>query len=350
MYNSTKINHGKYSIVTYLQRAFGLCSPKEFHLFRKQYFPQINCILSFLMLLDYYVCLMRYGAIVSDYFEYEFWKKRHCVRKEYVTMLFSRKIQNKYNHGNLEVFIDKLMFNERYKDLRTITSFDFHDSYENFLTFINKCGGKIIMKPLMGASGMGIFKPDVSNDEKIKNLYEKAKAKGNYFAEQLFVQTGSLYNVNPTSVNTVRIFSLFDGNDVYLMAAGVRIGGGIDVVDNLHAGGMVAEIDIETGKVLGPAYNLYGSRFIRHPKTKAFIPGLVIPNWNKVLEMVKEAALLTPNIGHAAWDIAVSDTEICFIEANEQGNFNLIQCCSQRGCKTMYENAMNGNTEGLFKL
>lgn len=46
----------------------------------------------------------------------------------------------------------------------------------------------------------------------------------------------------------------------------------------------------------------------------------------------------------------MSETDVTLIEANEQGNFDLIQCCCQRGCKKDYLKVINGCTNGLFRL
>lgn len=124
MYRSTKENHGKYNIATYIQRGMELCSPKEFSGFRKRYLPNQGSFKSFLMLLDYYTALIKHGATVCDFFEYQFWKKSNVERAEYVTMLFSRKIQKRYNSGDIEVFIDKVKFNKAYADFRSIKSFE----------------------------------------------------------------------------------------------------------------------------------------------------------------------------------------------------------------------------------
>lgn len=220
-----------------------------------------------------------------------------------------------------------------------------------FVEFVKQCNRKVLMKPLMGASGQGIYKADVSTDEKAANLYDDVIASGeDYLAEELFQQTGSLHDLNPACLNTVRMFTLYDGKDVYLMCAGVRVGGGKGIVDNIHAGGMVCELEKETGTIIGPAYNLKGDRFVHHPVTGKLFPGTIVPQWKKVLETVKKAAMVSPNIGHSAWDVAVSETDVTLIEANEQGNFDLIQSCSQRGCKKDYLKVMNGQTEGLLKL
>lgn len=306
------------------------------------------------MMLDYYGSLLRYGAIVSDYFGYQFWKKTHIERSEYVTMLFSRKIQKLFNKGDKTVFIDKIKFNKTYSRFRSIKSMDLStDEFtaEDFVSFVKQCDGKILMKPLMGASGRGIFKPDVTSDEKAVSLFKEIKTGDvDYMAEELFIQTGSLHEANPSCLNTVRIFTLFNGKEVYLMCAGVRIGGGKGVVDNIHSGGMVCELEKETGTIIGPGYNLLGEKFVHHPVSGILLPGLVVPNWDKVLKVIREAAMVSPNIGHTAWDVAVSETDVTLIEANEQGNFDLIQSCSQRGCKRDYLKVIKGDTDGLMRL
>ena len=354
MYRSTKENKGEYTLKTFIKRGIELTSISEFNSFRKRYLPQIGGVKCLFLLFDYYTSLVRYGATVSDFFEYQFWKKKNVERSEYVTMLFSRKIQKLFNRGDKTVFIDKVKFNKTYSNFRSIKSMDLStDEFtaDDFVAFVKQCNRKVLMKPLMGASGQGIYKADVSTDEKALSLFKKVKEGGmDYMAEELFQQTGSLHEVNPACLNTVRIFTLNDGKNVYLMCAGVRIGGGKGIVDNIHAGGMVCELEKESGTIVGPGYNLLGHRFVHHPVSRKLIPGLVVPQWNRVLDTVKSAAQVTPNIGHSAWDVAVSETDVTLIEANEQGNFDLIQSCSQKGCKKDYLKVINGQTEGLFKL
>ena len=354
MYYSNKENKGNYTVVSYIKRGLELTSIKEFNKFRKRYLPNQIWLKNIFLLFDYYSSLIRHGATVCDYFEYQFWKKTNAARSEYVTMLYSRKIQKIFNSGDKTVFIDKFKFNKTYSEFRTIKSMDLSTGeygLDDFLTFVKGCNGNVLMKPLMGASGHGIYKADVSTEEKSIALYQKVKKSGeDYIAEEIFEQTGSLHEINPSCLNTIRIFTLNDGKNIYLMSAGVRIGGGRSVVDNIHSGGMVCELDKETGTIIGPGYNLLGERFVVHPVTGKFIPGTVVPQWKNVLLTIKRAAMVTPNIGHSAWDVAVSETEISLIEANEQGNFDLIQTCCQRGCKSDYLRVINNKSDGLMIL
>lgn len=336
MYNSTRENHGQYTLISYVKRAWTLCSPKYFISFGK--YNGFRTMLLVSWLLDYYWCLVRYGATVTDYFEYEFWKKRHSERKTYVTMLYSRKIQKMFNKGDVGVFLDKEKFNAAYAKYRTIKNFSFFlGGVNDFRKFCKECNYSILVKPCLGASGVGIYKPDISSEEKVDALYYKMKNTDKYFAEEMFIQTGSLHEVNPDAVNTIRIFTLFDGEKVNIMYTGVRFGGGNSIVDNIHCGGMVCEIEQETGKVVGPGYNLKNKRYVRHPKSGYFIPGIQVPRWEEVKRTVLEAAMINPSIGHCAWDVAVSNEKVSLIEANDQGNFDLIQIASQRGYKPDYD-------------
>lgn len=354
MYRSTKENKGNYTVKTFISRGLELTSIKLFNYYIKSYLPKQSKVTNLIMFFDYFSTLVRYGAVVADYFEYQFWKKKNVERAEYVTMFFSRKIQKIFNKGDKTIFIDKVKFNKVYAEFRTIKSMDLSTdefSVKDFIEFVKSCNRKILIKPLMGASGRGIYKADVSTDEKAIALFEMIKKEGkDYLAEEIFQQTGSLHKVNPTCLNTVRIFTLNDGKNVYLMCAAARIGGGKGIVDNIHSGGMVCELEKETGVIIGPGYNLHGDRFVHHPVSGMLIPGIVVPQWPRVLEIVKKAATVTPNIGHSAWDVAVSETDITLIEANEQGNFDLIQTCCQRGCKKDYLKVINGNTDGLMIL
>lgn len=343
MLRSTRENHGNYTFRTYVQRGLELCSPKLFFEYRDEYLSDWKTFRSILLMLDYYCCLVRYGTTICDFFEYQFWKKSAYERSKYISMFYSRKIQKVFNTGDKEVYLDKTVFNKKFAAFRTAAEFEFTQdtTVSEFQDFVHKANGKIIAKPFMGASGWGIFIPDVSTEEKAVEVYNKLKSDGNYFCEELFIQDGILHDLNPSSVNTVRIFTLYDGSNVHVMACCLRIGGGKACVDNIHSGGMICELDAKTGVVIGPGYNLKGERYFYHPVSNIFLMGIQIPQWSRVIKMVKEAAMVCPNLGHSAWDIAIGNTKIHFIEANEQGNFDAPQTASQRGYKPDYLPYMN---------
>lgn len=337
MYRSLKKDDGSYSASGYVKRAIQLIGPPELKRYFDQVTPDAGILTRVGRSIDYYGCLIKYGATVSDYFEYEFWKKKACVRKQYITKLYSQKIQKRFNTGSIKVLSDKLIFNEFFKEYRGLLFFTFDHSEDEFIAFVNGCKGNVIAKPITGFSGNGIYKPDVSTEEKARAVYKKLKATNDYFCEELFVQTGVLGEIHPYAVNTIRYYTLHDGHEVHRMFAAIRFGGSKDPVDNIHSGGMSCEVDLESGIIVGRGYNLKGDSFTRHPLSKKIIPGVQIPNWQLVCDTVTKAANLCPEIGYIGWDIAVSNESVCLIEGNECANVDLPQTCGQRGLRPLYD-------------
>ncbi len=341
MYHSLKRADGTYSPLGYLRRAMQLTGPELKQYFR-DYLPKAGFFTRARLTLDYYGCLVRYGAIVSDYFEYEFWKKKACVRKQYITKLYHRKIQKRFNTGRTEPLSDKLLFNEVFREFRgDICSYavDGHTE-EEFLAFVRECGRDIIAKPLRGFSGQGIHLPDVSTDEKAREAYARLRAEGDYIVEKVFHQKGVLHDLHPYAVNTVRVLTLYVDGVVHPMFAYVRLGGSEKPVDNTHSGGIACEIDLETGCIAGRGHSLKGGSYMRHPISGRIIPGTRIPRWPEVLELVTAAAKKLPEVGYIGWDVAVSDDGLCLIEGNECANVDGSQVSSQHGIKPLYEQYM----------
>lgn len=341
MYRSIKRDDGTYSKSGYIKRALELIGPSELKKYFNQVLPDSGAVSRIGMSLDYYGCLVKYGATVADYFEYEFWKKRAVERKKYITKKYSQKIQKTFNTGSIKPLSDKLLFNQNFKKFRgSITYFTFDKSEEEFIEFVHECDRNIIAKPITGFSGNGIFKPDVSTDEKARSVYKELKATNDYFFEKVFIQTGILGEIHPYAVNTIRFYTLNTGKEVHPMFAAVRFGGNKEPVDNIHSGGMSCEVDLESGCIVGKGYNLKGDSFTTHPLSGKLIPGVQIPNWEKICETVKAAAQMLPDIGYIGWDVAVSNEEICLIEGNECANIDLPQTCGQRGLKPLYKQYM----------
>lgn len=294
------------------------------------------------MLFDYYWSLIRHGAIVADYFEYEFWRKSNYERKEYVTMLDAKRITKYFNKGRIELFNDKEKFNKFFAKYHKLKDWYFPSdkTEDDFVEWVESCNYDIWVKPNLGASGVGIYKPDVETEAKIRELYREISKSDSLFCEERFHQTGILNELNPSSLNTIRVYTLKVGNDIKIMSAGVRIGGGDAIVDNIHSGGMAANIDIETGIVTDAGYNLKGDRYLFHPKSKRLIPGTRVPRWNEILDMCKEASAEVSDVGFIGWDVAVSEEMVCLVEGNNGGNFDLPQIIARKGCKRAYFSAM----------
>ena len=204
------------------------------------------------------------------------------------------------------------------------------------------CDGldRVIVKPLEGVQGKDIFVADVSMSENREKLFHQNKD-NKYIVEELVRQHDSVAAVNPACVNTIRIYSVMKDNTVYITGAVFRIGNGFQPTDNYSAGGYAAEIDAQTGIVISTAINKQGDRVLVHPVTGHIILGFRLPCWNMVIDTVKEAHKLTPDLRYLAWDVVVTDDErITFLEANTWGGVGLQQHPSQVGKLPIYESLL----------
>lgn len=192
---------------------------------------------------------------------------------------------------------------------------------EEFFSFVKR-HTRFLAKPTDGMSGKGIYAVDCTgkSEAELETLH-KELAQCHMLAEQFIVQTGILHQINPSSVNTVRIATLYDGQNPTIAFAFMRTGCGSSLVDNLHAGGIVWPVNHHTGIVSGRGYQTSGEEFEAHPTTGIRVMGMQIPKWQEAVDIVKEAAMLVPELRFISWDVVISDDRISLIEANSNGGF-----------------------------
>jgi hypothetical protein len=104
-------------------------------------------------------------------------------------------------------------------------------------------------------------------------------------------------------------------------------------VDNFHAGGIVAGIDLVTGE-LGQAHGggSQGMPRVRdmaccdsHPLTGAKMTGRRLPFWPEVKDLARRAHALVPNLAVVGWDIAITFTGPVIVEGNSSPDVDLMQ-------------------------
>jgi Sugar-transfer associated ATP-grasp len=193
--------------------------------------------------------------------------------------------------------------------------------------------GKLVLKPVRGIGGRGVFiiGPQGNsinvNNKTVSIAQARAQlSKLNDYLVTEFVQQGEFpSSIFPGSVNTIRVLTMSDPDteEPFVAAAAHRFGSRVSApVDNLHAGGLSALIDLESG-VLSAAAERGEDRLIMHdihPDTGAQISGRVVPNWSALKEHVLEVANRLPFLCYVGWDIALTAKGPVFIEGNKQPN------------------------------
>lgn len=295
-------------------------------------------------LIDYYLMMFRYGATIDDYFTDGFWNSRHSLRKQHVTLLKAHKIWAKLNSREAAKVFNKTRFNYFFKEFRSIDWVDCKRKDITFEQFREWIDGKdyVMLKDPADTCGRGVIKLELKNFS-TEELYRKYFP-SRYLFEDVFVQDGLLSEINPHSLNTIRVYTInVSGEGPEIPYAILRMGNGYDYRDNAHAGGLFAEIDVNSGVIISQATNYENHEYPFHPFSKVKIIGQKIPRWEDVKKTVIDAATLVPEIRYCGWDVAVSSNGITLIEGNENGDFMIYEVAAKTGLWPFYIKILKKN-------
>ena len=284
-----------------------------------------------ILLLDTYYSIIRYGIGLTDYLNYEFYDKTSKEKKEYAGI----KIQDKFYET-----VSPSAYKKRYTikpdflaDFKKYTRRDFvvpeKASYEDVEAFI-KNHEFWMSKPYDGLGGAEVKKVYRKDIKDVKAYYEECK-ENQIFLEEVVKQHKDLNKLCDTSCNTIRIMTFNNHGKPEILWAGLRIGNGVNAIDNFHAGGMATEIDLETGKLIRPALDKALNEFTKHPKSGVVIEGFQVPCFDEVKKMVLEASLESDKILVVGWDVAIAEDGPLIIEGNRRPGMDVVQVASRRG-------------------
>lgn len=199
------------------------------------------------------------------------------------------------------------------------------------------------VKPIAGRGGKGAERwdfvgPDdyrsptgerLTRDQLLSRLARKSR-KTPLLAQKRLTNHPTLEPLNNGALSTVRVLTcLNEAEEPEIVGAAMRMATGENhVVDNLHAGGIAAAVDLETG-VLGSASNLGADARLgwidRHPVSGAPITGAQLPMWGEVREFAVRAHRAFGDRIVIGWDIAITPDGPVLVEGNAAPDFDIMQ-------------------------
>lgn len=292
-----------------------------------------------LTLLDLVMNFVVHGSTITDYFEYEFYAKKHIAKRGYVTWRrANRYFRILQNPGSVNQLKDKLEFYRNFDEcLGRRWIYPKEATRTEFLEFI-ETDPVIIVKPRCGGCGQGVRRIRVQRDA-VNSVYNEL-TENDSIAETCIRQVDIMNKFHPASVNTVRVYTVLTNSGVRIMAAAFKIGNGGAVIDNHAAGGILAAVDVESGLVYTTGIDKYSTRYIIHPMSGEQIVGFQIPMWDQVRQLVAQLANRVPDIRYVGWDVALTDHGPVVIEGNNRGMFDLQQQADQIGKRAIYDEVL----------
>lgn len=295
-------------------------------------------------LCDYLSAFVRHGVHIRQYITGEMWRMSNPERSRRVTFYRMIRLEKKYNDPNYRHYLDsKRDFNEFFKEfIHRGWLFVGDASFEQFKDFVNQYRSMII-KPLDGMKGQGITKWDYNDeeDEALKRLYTQLHDGGN-LVEELIVQHPRMVFGN-ASVNTVRVMTMCPPNGkARVTKAILRAGVGDMLVDNYAMGGLIYEVDVETGIVVTRGRTKDGEEHLIHPGTDTVMLGYQIPHWDMVKSSCLQAAQKLHQVAFIGWDVAIGKDNVQMIEGNYSSEYEFYEYLGTADYYEKFKAILNG--------
>lgn len=266
--------------------------------------------------MDLIPSIIKYDARLTDYLKSGYADKSDDERQNFVTIRRILRFQERVNNPEyLHCFLNKHEFHSYfrdyiYRDIHYIREHSFDETIQWMLrqeSFVAKVDD--------GAAGRGVTLYDSITESNVNEVYSELIENDQMLLEERIIQHPSLCKIYDKSVNTIRIITWLDEDNVRFLGARLRIGVGKHV-DNLAQGGIAAPVDIDSGIVMGNAVDHNGVSYETHPVTGVRIAGMEVPFWGAVLDMAVKATKVIPEVRTVGWDIAICETGPELIEGN----------------------------------
>lgn len=305
---------------------YPLFSFKRFPLFLKYSKNTVNLLYNkglirnkFITLLDMIWCNLYYGVMDSrEYLLFDFYKKNHNARNTYFTKRMYFRLIKKFDKSTFFCLTEKENQYKSYAEFikRAWILIDSRTTKEEISSFMNEVGSAIL-KPVSSDCGRGIKKINSTDDHLLDCVFQNRESVS-YIAEEVLSNCIELKAINPTSLNTIRVtYVLRKDGSVNIFSVMLRTGAISDVVvDNWGAGGILLDVDLQTGIITKPGLDENHNEYTRHPLTNINFLGLKIPRYYEILEFSKAIALKNPKVIYGGLDIAITDNGLELIELN----------------------------------
>lgn len=201
---------------------------------------------------------------------------------------------------------------------------------ESLVSLLSQLEGSYFCKPLDGECGSGVVKlvadkresGSVNMDGVIMTVEAAAEllSDSSYLIQNQITQHPAINKIYPLSINTVRLVTVRDVNTgrIEVFPSVLRIGNLGNNVDNFSMGGIVVNIDLDTGQLESTGFmkSEYGTLSSSHPSSGVIFSECCVPFIKEAVAMAKKFHFFL-DLHSIGWDIAITPDGPCFIEGND---------------------------------
>lgn len=291
--------------------------------------------------MDYTSLAHTRGITASEYFyQYCFYRLSKQEQQAFITIAEAQKITRRLSREIRDLFWHKDLFLAAFSDyIRRDWVWVKQGAREQFCALC-RAHTRLIIKPRASTEGRGVRILEQGDMADPDRLFDQL-LKENCIAEEILYGEPSIAQFHPASLNTIRVVTLYNGEDFEIFGAVIRFGTEGSVVDNASAGGIFAAVDAESGVVISDGLDMMGHRYDKHPDSNKAIKAFRVPCWDAVVDTVRAAVRVVPHIRLAGWDVAVLQMGgTALIEGNHMPDFDILQSPMQIGVRQAFMNKM----------
>lgn len=274
---------------------------------------------------------IKYGFLKYDeYFLYHFYKMPEDKRNTFIGMEYYNRIiidavrPLKGSYPTLKDKFKTYEFLKPYFKRQIIEINDFSD-YNKFIDFIQN-NKSFIVKEKERSLGANVSKININEATSVRNTFLRLLQYGGCICEEWLNQSQEFAQFNSTSVNTIRFVTLYDGNKFYKVFALLRTGRNGSIVDNAAQGGLFAEIDVNSGKVISNGCSEKDLKIYEcHPDSGKKYKGFQVPCWEELVCIAEELHKKCYPLKIVGWDFTLTEKGWVLIEGNNKPDVIMMQ-------------------------
>ncbi len=197
-------------------------------------------------------------------------------------------------------------------------------------------GSGVVAKPARGLAGRAIVVIDrwegrgqhccavlsdgstVSMEQLMTRLSRRVRGSSGFVLQQRCLPTDWYGSTLPGPTVLRLVTFVPDGGDPIVQAAVVFAGRADHAIWSWKGGGVCIGVDLATGALRrGRTLPRFGTQWCsRHPDGDTAFEGLRLPGWDHVVDLARRAALATPGIRLAAWEVLLTPEGPVLLEGN----------------------------------
>ena len=278
------------------------------------------------------------GCTGIEFYIFQIYKNGIDAGNTFITAEYNARMKTRYcdwGGKTHQFFENKGVFNRDFQAfVRRKWFLSKAISYEQFRQTVSGLN-KIIAKPLNGIEGIGIRIFDLTpTEECYRSVFDEIVTGPPCIVEQFITQHPAISEIYPNAVNTIRVMSFLDNGEGKILNAVMKFATKSNV-DNYYQGGLAAGVDTETGILCTDGVDYAGNIYKLHPYSGKPIKGFQVPHWDKVIELIRSAATVHPELPYIGWDISITPDGPEIVEGNHNQGAYLCQypfaVCLQEG-------------------